>query len=192
MKEHDTNWIRIAISPSTREEGRKQLATLAAQQRWFISTIVQASGTAPFEIVYNMDNAKTSVHYIQDKILGLDLVLVQGETYKETAELIRSKVKTILPKEAIEFAKNNKNPELFVNQSYILAATGPSTFDQETFDIITGLMKHENADARHGAIIASGYLEWPEFTEHFKTLMQDPDENVRKAATVAWEHASKN
>lgn len=189
-KEPRNNWVRLMIRND--KEGRSQLETFVAQRRWYIDTVVQASHTAPFEILYKNDVNRTAVSYIQDEILGLPLIFIRGEQCEEIAKHIRERVDTFPLEEAIQFAKSSTDPEFAVNRSYILAATAPSTFNQEVFDIIVGLMKHEIPDARRGAIITTGYLEWPEFIDTFKPLFDDPDEQVRTSAKSAWEYASKN
>lgn len=190
MKKLQGNWIRLALRNGTK--GREQIEALAYDQDWFLDEVVQASDDAPFELVYLVGDGKTSVHYIQDEIIGLDYIFIRGDECEAIAELVRSRVDTIAVKDAIDFARNNTDREFVVNASYILGATGSSTFNQDVFDLLTGFLKHDVADARHGALLAIGYLEWPEFIPHFKPLFDDPDETVRDVAKSAWEHASKH
>lgn len=188
-EEYTEDWIRLLIENTL--EGRAQFEALAARQRWHIETIVQATDTTPFKLVYANDDNKTRVSYIEDGVLKLNLIFIEGNEREEMAQLIKKNVGIVLPETAVESGLRAKTEAEAVDAVYRIAATAPpaSKFDTDTYEALSQLAAHEAPAVRHAVLIAAAYLQWAELVDILESLADDPDEGVRARAEASVQHA---
>jgi hypothetical protein len=78
-----------------------------------------------------------------------------------------------------------KSPEDYISVIYRMAVAAPPFLDSRYFKLFEQVLANQNAKVRDAAVLAIGYVGWPEFRnilEQMKT--SDPDQSVQESAAI--------
>src|SRR5262245_12367787 len=180
-----SNKIRIALRESVT---RQKLDSAAWDNNWDFDQIIQRSETRPFEKIWLTPDEQTAIHYIEDFLLGINYLLIQGAEADQVAQQARATIETYSNADIRQMAQQAKGRDDNIRAVYYAAIAAPLQYDESFFKIFQQAFAHENPDVRSAGVVASGYVEWPEFREPLEKLQQsDPDETVREDARVMLE-----
>jgi HEAT repeat protein len=102
--------------------------------------------------------------------------------------VIRRHLKVFTVDEILEEAKRAKTRDDWIYVAYELAAAAPGDYDPRVVQVLERALESESPDVRRAAIIAMGYLEWPQLRPLLERVREkDPDPAVHNEARVMLE-----
>jgi hypothetical protein len=157
---YDSNFrIRIAVRPAVRMD---ELDLLAWRENWDIVNLLTRTPERPREVIYAAGDG-VHVHYIEDYVLGVDYIMLEGPRAAGTAATIRTKLDTYGLDEILAQVAAAKDRAEKVHALHVLAAAAPPEYDSAVFEAITSALRDSDPEIRFAAAIATAYTEWREF-----------------------------
>lgn len=173
---------RVLPKPSV---SRDDVTHLAWDRGWRYHDMFGANETQPFEKIWLTPDGLTSIHWIEDHVLGLPYLLLQGKSQDEAAREIASALPTVDRSDLRAIVDEARTADDLVAALRHVAAAAPPEFDAEIFEWFERGFEHEDAAVRKIAAIASAYPAWPEFRARLlETASNDADPDVREAASI--------
>jgi hypothetical protein len=175
--------IRVPLKNVTINE----VDTLAWREEWSIQASIPRTQDNPYEVVFTAEDG-TSIHYIEDFLLGVSYLLLRGEEPALVAERVRKKLPTYSVDEIKRLVAQGKTRDEQIRAIYLVAAATTPRFDASLYRLFEITLASNNPEVRSAAILGMGYAAWPEF----KALLQpieatDPDARVREDARAMLE-----
>jgi hypothetical protein len=170
---------RVLPKPSV---SRDDATHVAWSHGWQYHDMFLADGERPFEKVWLTDDRSTSIHWIEDPVLELSYLAVNGERCDEIADALRADLDTFDREDLRAMIERAHEWFDFLLALHHVAAAAPSVFDPELYAWFERGFTHEEPDVRKMAAILTAYPGWPEFRAPLEQLLEDPDEEVREVA----------
>jgi hypothetical protein len=183
--------VRLVLNE---EVDREQVETAAWDLNWQWWDEMPAAEDAPHEVIWKTQDDSTRVHLIEDHLVGLAYLLVEGTDAESLARSARSKLRVYGKDEIVKLAGDAKSRDDRIKTVYLAALAGsPRQVDADLLRIIERAFGSEETDVRHAAIVASGYLGWEPLEDALRKLAEeDPDEGVRSDARLMLEALEQN
>jgi hypothetical protein len=161
--------------------------TLAWREEWNIQASIPRTRDNPYEVIFTAEDG-TSIHYIEDFLLGVNYLLLEGEDPAPTAERILGKLPTYSIDEIQRLVERCRTRDEQIRAIYLAAAATTPRFDASLYRLFEITLASNNPEVRSAAILGMGYAAWPAF----KALLQpieatDPDARVREDARAMLE-----
>ena len=124
------------------------------------------------------------IWYRAEPALGLRVLVVAGEGAEGVASWVRLLVPSRARGDLSGLIGQLADPPSWVNLMHLAAALGdPEELDPELFLVVANGLVHFDARVREAAVLATGYLPWPQFRSALERLAEaDPDTQVRACA----------
>ncbi|HEU0299052.1 MAG TPA: HEAT repeat domain-containing protein [Longimicrobium sp.] len=180
--------IRIPLHSSVSQEDFEGVAYTA---RWSMEALHQQTEERPFETEWSTAEGDATINYVRDFLLEVDYVVVRGKAAGATAELIRSRLRTVSVKDALAAAKKARSDDGRLGALYqaVLAA---ESADPQVLELLEKALADEDPEVRRGAIFAAGYAEWKELKEPLERVARDDaDAEIREDAAAMLEGLGK-
>jgi hypothetical protein len=179
--------MRIVL-PKPLSEG--DVDALAWNLDWSFVKSIKASEDTPHEVIWQDLNDLVNIHYLEDFYIDFAYLVLRGEAW-DALKQVEANILEVVPVcqtqafflKTLEVIPEDINQVIYA--IYGLGLTAPQTYEFSVFSVFQKLTVHLNSVVRSSAIIAIGYIGWPEF----KTLLAeiqiaDPDVKVQKDAEV--------
>jgi hypothetical protein len=179
-----SSWLRVALKENVSESDFDQTAW---KYGWLWSEDVLPTAENPYEIIRTTRNNQTSIHYFDDHLINARYIIVDG--VEEEAHDVYKKICSeldVYKYEDVECLVNNAiNAESFIDAIYRVAIAAPSTYEPRYFQLFEKVLAFSDSKVRDAAILAIGYVGWPEFREILEKIKKtDTHPTVRESATV--------
>lgn len=176
--------VRVALKENVSESDFDQIAL---KYRWLWLEDVPRTPEQPYEIIRTTRSNKTSIHYFDDHLINARYIIVDG--VEEEAHNVYEKLCSeldIYKYEDVEYLLNNAaNPESYIHAIYRVAISAPSTYEPSYFRLFEKVLAFPNSKVRDAAILAIGYVGWPEFRQILQQMEKtDTDSTVRESAAI--------
>jgi hypothetical protein len=157
---------------------------LAWREDWEIHGIIPRTGETPHEVVFAVDEG-TTVHYVEDFVLGRNYLVVRGDRARVVVDRIQTKLATYSRAELIEAARGAKTANECIRAITLLAITSADDLDEEVLHHFAEAAACNDPRVRRRAILGMGYVEWSEFAPILERLERgDPEPEVREDARL--------
>jgi hypothetical protein len=151
---------RLLPKPSV---SRDDVTHLAWDRGWRYHDMFAADDDRPFEKIWLTPNGETGIHWIEDHILDLSYLLLEGERQEDTAREIASAIPTYGREDLRELVEGASDWDDFMVALQHVAAAAPPEFDPEIFGWFEQAFEHEHPTVRKIAALSTAYPAWPEF-----------------------------
>ena len=169
--------IKIAVQPAVSMD---DLDLLAWRDNWDMVDLLTRTPERPREVIYAAGD-DVHVHYIEDYVLGVDYIVLEGERAAKVAATIRTKLDTLGLDEIVAQLAAAKDRAQKVQALHVLAAAAPREYDPAVFETITRALRDSDPEVRFAAALATAYAEWREFRAPLADVaMHDTDVVVRR------------
>lgn len=167
--------IRVPLKDVTIDD----VDTLAWREDWSFQASIPRTQDNPYEVIFTAEDG-TSIHYIEDFLLGVNYLLLEGEEPGPLAEDIRKKLPTYSVDETKRLVAQGKTRDELIGAIYLAAAATSPRFDESLFKLFEIALESDDPDVRSAAILGMGYAAWPEFKALLRRIeATDPDSRVR-------------
>jgi hypothetical protein len=171
---------RVLPKPSV---SRDDVTELAWERGWKYHDMVGADEDQAFEKVWLTPDGRTGIHWLEDPVLDLNYVVIEGDGQDAIAREIEEAVPTYSREELRRMVERAEDWDDLMDALQHAAAAAPPEFDLETFGWFERAFAHEHPTVRKMAVISTAYPAWPEFRALLaEAADSDPDEEVREVA----------
>jgi len=173
-------WERVLIRESVHPE---EINQIAYENGWQFQELILPTETQPFEKIWVTADGEIQIHYIEDYLLGVRYLLVNGENRDTIISLIQTRIATF-DRASIQLQlETATDANLAIRATYHLAVIAPEMFDPELFAYFKAMLLHPNNEVRRAAIFATAYAPWTEFRPYLERMKaDDAAEDVREYA----------
>lgn len=134
----------------------------------------------PLELVFLTDRQGTSLHYIDEPIVGFPYLQANGPECQEVAARVRAEMPIFTDHELFTRWDEAESPEEAERAILMLGVASPEKPVPEFLERILQGLSHPQPGVRLAAILAVGYRGWPAFEAPLhERQSDDPDEHVR-------------
>lgn len=167
---------------------RDEVTSLARSKGWQYHDMYVADGHQPFEKVWLTADGRTGIHWIEDQILELDYLVVEGDRVDEIARSLREDLDTFGRDELRALVEGACEWHTFLYALHHVAAAAPPAAEPELLTWFERGFTHEEPAVRNMTAILTSYPAWPELHRPLERLLGDDDDNVRATAARMLEH----
>ena len=165
-----------------------EIYTAALRHDWLWWDKTLANEDNPYEVVWITDDEKNTIHYIDDHLINLRYLVVQGEAVDEIAKQIHSSLATYTREEIRQTVEEATTRDQYIHAIYQVGIAAPQDYDPELFEWFKIGLSNPDAKVRKATILAIGYVGWLEFRAVLQELKtNDPDQSVRQRASILLE-----
>jgi hypothetical protein len=165
----------------------------AYSANWRIKQILDADRHNPREVIYQVTPKRTFVHYIEDSLLGIDYLVIQGEELDEVEARTRAALPALSEQEVRMMMGTAVTADEQVRALPCAALVAPVSFDVEFYRWFEHALHSPEARVRKLTILATGYVGWREFCAPLAELAStDGDSQVREDARAMLESFAKS
>jgi hypothetical protein len=179
--------LRLPLKESAE---RDDVDSLAVDHNWMLYDVIPRTEETPRETIWLTEDEAVTIHFIEDHLIDINYFLLEGvsDRVQKISELIQSNLQIYSLKEIESFAKTASNENDIIRALYYSAACSSSSFNKNLFSIIKSGIESEEGEVRRAAIVAMGYLAWPEVKSYLEALRDnDLDKKVRRDAKLMLE-----
>jgi hypothetical protein len=182
--------LRVVIKEST---SRDDINRLAWKKNWIFHDLMPRSEKSPYEKIWLTPDEKTAIHYIEDDLIDIPYLLIEGENQEKLVSEIEFSIGTYNLPELHEMLQKATNRDEYIRSIYRIGAAINQEYNPELFKDFQTLMYHPEVDVRKAAIFATTYVGWVEFKEPLQQLRtSDPEPSVRNFADCTLESLTKH
>lgn len=176
---------RTVLAPDV---GREQFEDLALLAGWRLYRVIERTDDTPYEQIWTIDNGTSSIHYVEDDLVGVTTVLTRGDREDELTELVTQRLSTLTPTEVLVWAYAVEDAAERVKAIGYLAALAPPQPEDAFVAVLETALQDSRAEVRRAALFACAYLSWPEVVPLVEAVRHgDPDEATRSNAAQVLE-----
>lgn len=162
---------------------QKDVTLLAGQRDWLWWEEYPQTEQQPYEKIWITEDEKTSIHYIEDFVVGLNYIMIKGAAVNEISEIINKMLGTYSETDIKSSLNDAKTTEDTIKAINHIAVTASEEYNEEVFKLFEQALEHKDSEVRKATIMGMGYPGWHEFKALLEKLQQsDTDEEVRKHA----------
>jgi hypothetical protein len=170
---------------------RDQISVAAWDNRWIWLEEYEADDDRPYEKVWTTLDHQSSIHYIEDFVIGVRYLYVsnaQNDVIRQVISSIPVYTNDEVKQMAETAAGADGDAQGQIRAVYHLALTATRRSDAYVLDAIASALSNPTPEVRQAAILAVGYVGWPEFRVPLESLRRDdPDVDVRSDAKAMLE-----
>lgn len=176
--------MRVALKGDV---SREDVENLAWDLDWLLAEMADPSGDRPYEDVWATADERTAIHYIEDPVLELSYLVVEGGDVDAVVDQIRGAVGTYTPQEALEALRMASSRDEKIEAIYLLAIASGNE-DNEVLTALSKAAEDKDADVRHSVVVATGYLGWRQLRVLLERMRDgDQTQSVRDDAALMLE-----
>jgi hypothetical protein len=152
---------------------------------WVLVNRIEPNERQPFEEIWSTPDGRTILHYVEDFILNLRFVAIQGENREATESQLRyALVDAYERAEVLQIAEHATTREESMRAITLVAASASDEPDPEFVKHFRATFAHDEVDVRRLAIFAVAYTGgWPELLESLEHMSSsDPEPEIRDLA----------
>lgn len=177
----------IHIIPDQAFTGRKY-SEFALKQKWQLlgSFDPDPDQGQASQIICLDPETKARCYYVEDYLIDLRYLIVEGKKEKQLAEKIYTArgIKLILPEKIFQMVEKARSRKSLVLGLRMLAVISPEKYEENFFHHFLIGLEHKDPFVRHASLKIVTYPSWKEFNAVAKKMSQeDPDPVVRETAT---------
>lgn len=163
------------------------LSHLAWDLDWDIYDIIKGDETRPFEKIWLANSGQTTIHYLEDRLIGVRYLLLEGKAQPETASQIREAIAVYAEADITAMFDQARGPKSLIRALRQMgAASQPAIVIPAWCQRIEKAARHESPDVRYAAVLALAYTGWRTLRPLLEELAaDDPDPDVQKTAAAA-------
>ena len=168
---------------------RDEVETLAWDKNWHFENEQPRSDHHPFDtITWITAGGQTVINYVDDYIINVRYLVIDGPESDTIVQQVRSALATYSNADIQRKFKNAQNRESRITAIYQLAIAAPQTFDEQLNEQLESVFADPDPQIRHAAIVAVGYIGWPELRQKLEQLkISDPESSIRHDAELMLE-----
>lgn len=171
---------RTVLAPSVT---REQFQDSALAAGWRPHAVVDQEG-APYEEVWSVDDDTSSVHYMEDDLLGVASVVTMGERAAELTEYLARHLPSLTRDEILVWAYAVEDAGERRQAIGYVAASAPNEPLDAVAAVLESALEDPHPQVRDAALFACAYLSWPTLVPLVEAVRDnDLDESVRANAT---------
>ncbi len=157
---------------------------LCSAQKWYFYDQEPRQEGRPFDsTIWRTSGGATAIEFIEDFMVHLRYILIHGREVEGVAKTVRAGLATVDDTEVRHMMRTAQDRDDKIAAIAHLAIAAPAAFDAEYYRLLHKGLTDSDPAMRCGAILAVGYMEWPELRASVARLKTaDPDEKVRQAA----------
>lgn len=175
---------RVVLRP---EVTLDEVEEAALDLDWLLVRNWPASDKRPYEDIYLDRDEQTAIHYLDDHLVGLRYLVINGPDAGEVEREAREALPTYQPEHATAAWAAASTPEQKINAVNVLAlATDPAERDGAV-EALQSAAADLDREVRRAVILATTYVGWPELRALLSSMEHDADESVRQDARWALE-----
>ena len=165
--------MKLVLKPTSGETDVKLISMI---QGWQLQREIAADATMPRQILWVTPDGSTSIVYVEDQILQLAYLLVNGP---EEAT-VQKQVVDGLEIYTSESLQRLASPDVATDEAITLvnaaAVMAPADYDAEVFAVVKNALRHADLAVRRTAVFAVTYMPWRQFRDLLvETGKTDPD-----------------
>ena len=163
------------------------LSRLAWDLDWDIYDIIRGDDRTPFEKVWLANGDRTAIHYVEDRLIGVRYLRIEGEGQAEIAPRIRANVGVYDRAEITAMFDSVGDDRALVRAlRHMGTAAQPDAANFEWLDRFREAAGHPNPVVRRAVVLAAVYTGWPELRPLIQSLASvDPAPRTRARARSA-------
>jgi hypothetical protein len=172
---------------------REEISTVAWQQNWECCDIQKRDENNPFTITWMTRDEKTSIQYLENHIVDIPYVMIEGENQEQIAEVLRKSLDFYHIDELYDRLNSNLEDQEILRAINLFGSALSGKFNADYFGVFERYLSHPSPDVRKATMFAAAAPSWAEFRPLFeKTRLNDPDLTVREYARVTLENMHAN
>lgn len=165
---------------------RTHVLSKALATRWELAHEVTPAGYRPYELVWRLHGGAFSVHYIEDRLIEVDYLLVRGHDRAQVVHTVSALMPVVPIHRLVEEALDAQSPPERVDAIRRLAASAKEEADERILYVFARYFEDPDEGVRAAAIFAATYPAWHRFEGPLRRLGDhDPSERVRDLAQRA-------
>ena len=170
---------RTVLAPSV---AREQFQDLALSAGWRPHAVADQEG-APYEEVWSVDDDTSSVHYVEDDLLGVASVRTMGDRAAELAEHVARHLPSLTRDEILVWAYVVEDAGERRRAIGYVAAIAPNEPLDAVAAVLESALDDPHPEVRDAALFACAHLSWPTLLPLVEAVRDnDPEESVRANA----------
>jgi hypothetical protein len=172
---------RVVLSPGV---SRDAFHNAALAREWRLARLLDPPDRShPYEEIWLSPDERTAAHLMEDDVVGVTYVLLDGERPEDCAAQIEEDLETIGTARATEWLNGAEADERVAAVSHLAVAADPQEADADALAAYTAALADADPAVRAAAAIGAAYLVWPELLEPLQAMTEgDPDADVRRWA----------
>nr|PPQ56748.1 hypothetical protein C5F59_08760 [Streptomyces sp. QL37] len=161
---------------------------LAKQLGWTHHRTTQRGEQAPFEITWLAPDRGAAIHWIEDHLVRVDYLLVQGPAIAPTVSSLKSRIDFHSSESLQEVFDGTRDSSALMDALHALGVYCSGPFDPDLFALFRWSMHDPDPLVRRVALLTASLTDWPEFiplVNYVRT--HDPSESVRAQAETIFD-----
>jgi hypothetical protein len=167
--------------------GRSDVELLAWDRDWNLAAMGNEEADVYVD-VWSTDDGKNEIHYVEDRPIGLNYLTLRGENLEEVDEGIRGDFEILDFSEALQTLRGAVDRDSELRAFYAVALNATEDQRELVLQQFRAAARHSDVGMRQAAVMATGYLPWPDLVALVETMRRDdPDPLVRQNAEILLE-----
>lgn len=153
---------------------------------WLLWGENQRSDKAPYEIVWISDSQHTTIHFIDDHLIGLKYLVIKGTKVDEVTEFVLHLFPSKLYRQSdiFQMLENASMVQDRIQAIHHVGVAAPSEFDPMFYKVFEQELQSSDPAIRLAMILVLSYVDWTEVKKLVKTIaVSDLNPEVREAAS---------
>jgi hypothetical protein len=170
------------------------LSRLAWDLDWDIYEIIKGDDRTPFEKIWLANDDRAVIHYIEDRLIGVRYMRIEGEGQAEITAGIRANVGIYDRAEITEMYDTAGDEKALVRAlRHMGTAAQPSAPDLDWAARFQQAAVHPSPVVRRAVVLAAVYAGWCDLRSLIQSLAEaDPDPETRARAQAALDALEKH
>ncbi|NET62239.1 MAG: hypothetical protein F6K47_40875, partial [Symploca sp. SIO2E6] len=161
----------------------ERVETLAWERDWYLHDFIPPTDEEVYEQIWLTQDENTSIHYVEDPLIGIRYLFIDGLNQVEICDKISSSLDIFRREEIFNMVHTAVSAEEYVRAIYHVGIIANHDYNMEIFEIFKLAFAHPETKVRNAAILATAYVGWREFEELLRDIIDcDPEEKVRDFA----------
>ncbi|MER5556018.1 hypothetical protein ABT001_30840 [Streptomyces sp. NPDC002793] len=162
---------------------RADIEQLAKQLGWTHHRTTQKGERTPFEITWLSPDRGAVIHWIEDHLVRVDYLLVQGPAVDPAISSLKSRIDFHSSESLQEVFDETRDSSALMDALHALGVYCSGPFDPHLFALFRWSMNDPDPLVRRVALLTASLTDWLEFIplmDYVRT--HDPSESVRAQA----------
>lgn len=173
--------MKLVLKPTSGETDVKLIAMIHG---WQLQRENEAGPTMPRQILWATPDGSTSVVYIEDQILQLGYLLVNGPEEASVHKQVVDGLEIYTFDHLRRLEAADLPADEAITMVNVAAIMGPADYDAQFFELLKQALRHADLAVRRTAIFAITYLPWRQFHELLEQTGQTDHQLARDVQVV--------
>ena len=167
--------MKLVLKPTSNEMDVRLIASI---NHWQIQADIPADASTPWQIIWMLPEGDTRVIYVEDSLLRINYLVVEGSREVQVAELVQKGLEVYDSSDIDRLRQRDMDPAEAEKLVSVMALLAMDRFDREIYTLFSIALEHPAVSVRRAAVFAITYAPW----QPLRNLLwkrQDEDSEIR-------------